>query len=80
MRRVLSLPVAERQKISPPELARRWGLSPQKILDWIRTGELRAINVSRNRDARKPRFLIDVDAIADFERARAFGDPITRAK
>ena len=59
-----------RRKLTPPEVGRLWGVSPDRIVHWIRTGELRAINVATKRDGR-PRFLIDLDDLADFEAGRA---------
>lgn len=58
------------RKISPPELARQWGLSADKVLAWIKTGELRAIDAATRRGGR-PRYLIDIADIAAFEVARA---------
>lgn len=57
-------------KLSPPELAKRWGISPDKVLSWIRSGELRAMNAATRRGGR-PRFLIDEQDIAAFEARRA---------
>ena len=59
-----------RTKLSPPQIARRWGVSPQKILAWIGSGELRAINAATRLGGR-PRFLIDVADLAVFEQRRA---------
>jgi excisionase family DNA binding protein len=59
-----------RKKLTPPELAALWGISPEKVLAWIRAGELRAVNVATRRNGR-PRFLIDESDLAEFERARA---------
>jgi hypothetical protein len=61
----------ERKKLTPPELAAQWGLSADKIIEWIRRGELRAINVA-TRAGRRPRFLIDLIDIAEFEARRQF--------
>ncbi|MCH7728445.1 MAG: helix-turn-helix domain-containing protein [Planctomycetes bacterium] len=52
------------------KLARRWGISPDKVLAWIRSGELKAIDASTRRGAR-PRYLIDEADIRAFEAARA---------
>jgi len=60
----------ERKKITPPQLADRYGISPDKVLVWIRSGELRAIDASTKRGGR-PRFLIDESDIEDFEKRRA---------
>jgi len=56
-------------KMTPPELARRWGVSPDKIVFFILTGELRAIDASLKRGDR-PRYLIDVADIEAFEADR----------
>jgi hypothetical protein len=64
----------EKRKVTPPELARRWGVSADKITFWIVTGQLRAIDVSMRRGER-PRYLIDEDDIAAFEAAREVAPP-----
>ena len=61
-------------KITPPRLAEKWGISADKVLAWIRSGELRAIDASTNRGGR-PRYLIDVDDLAAFERSRSIVPP-----
>lgn len=60
----------ERVKMTPPQLARQWGVTVDKVLTWIRSGELAAIDASTRRNQR-PRFLIDVSAVEAFERSRA---------
>src|SRR5262249_40099423 len=61
----------ERTKLTPPELARRWGVAVEKILQWIRTGELRATNFASSLALKRPRWKIDMaDALA-FEQHRA---------
>lgn len=57
-------------KLTPPELARLWGISPDKVLTWIRRGELRAINVATTRNGR-PRYLIDIEDVQMFESRRS---------
>jgi hypothetical protein len=57
-------------KLTPPQLARFWGVSADKILVWIHSGELRATNLAMRRSGR-PRWRIDLaDALA-FEAGRA---------
>ncbi len=69
-----------RTKLTPPELARRWGVSPDKILAWIRAGELRAFNAAL-RSTGRPRWLIDeVDAICFQQRRAATPTPQTRRR
>ena len=56
--------------ITPPELAKRYGVSPDKVLGWIRNGELRAINVATKPGGR-PRWRISESDIELFEVRRA---------
>jgi hypothetical protein len=62
--------VIERRKFSPPQVARMWGVSTAKIIGWITSGQLRAINVSEG-PKKRPRYLIDRADIQTFEAARA---------
>jgi hypothetical protein len=64
------LPLGQRQKLSPPQLARLWGVDAVKVARWIESGELRAINAATNVGGR-PRYLIDRADIAAFELRRA---------
>jgi hypothetical protein len=66
--------ISERQKLTPPQLGRLWGLDPNKIIRWILSGELRAINAAARASGR-PRYLIDRADIAAFEHQRAVGAP-----
>ena len=67
-------------KLTPPELASRWGISVDKVMTWIRSGELRAINAASAGRNHRPRFLIDLDDIADFERRREVVPPPPKAR
>ena len=51
-------------------LADRYGTTTQTILNWIRRGELKAINIGRTPNGRKPRWRIPESAVAEFEAAR----------
>jgi hypothetical protein len=68
---------ATRTKLSPSELGAQWGKKPATIIALIKAGELRAIDASLG--SGKPRFLIDLDDIAAFERRRQVGAPRERA-
>ncbi|MDP6558283.1 MAG: helix-turn-helix domain-containing protein [Pirellulaceae bacterium] len=59
-----------KRKLTPPEIARLWGITSDKVLAWIRSGELRAIDAS-TKCGDRPRYLIDVDDLAAFERSRS---------
>jgi excisionase family DNA binding protein len=52
------------------EIADRFGVDPHTVLGWIRSGELRAINVGRKPGARKPRWRITAEALTTFELCR----------
>jgi hypothetical protein len=72
--------VASRKtKISPPQLAAQWGVDVAKVLTWIKSGELRAINLATDRNGRC-RYAIDVGDIAVFEAARAVQPPAPRIR
>jgi hypothetical protein len=52
------------------DIRQRYGVTIQTVLGWIRSGELRAVNVSRHPESRKPRWRISEEALAEFERDR----------
>ena len=68
---------SRKTKLTPPELAKLWGIDVQKVLHWIKSGELRAVNLATRRDGR-PRYAIDVADIAIFEASRAVQPPAPR--
>jgi excisionase family DNA binding protein len=70
---------SERTKLTPPEVARLWGISPDKVLAWIRSGELRAINAAMSTRGR-PRYLIDVKDLEDFENRRAVASSVSHVR
>ena len=60
------------QYLSPPEIAKRYGVDPHKIIQWIRRGELIAIDVSSTPGGR-PRYRISPADLAIFEATRTAG-------
>jgi hypothetical protein len=70
---------SQRNKLTPPELAREWGIAPEKVIGWIRSGELAAIDAAARLGGKRPRYLIDREEIARFEARRATR-PTPRAK
>jgi CHAT domain-containing protein len=70
---------SKRTKLSPPQFAAQWGIDVQKVLHWIKAGELRAINLATRRDGR-PRYAIDQADIAVFEASRAVQPPTPRVR
>jgi hypothetical protein len=73
---------ADRPYLTPPEYGRRIGVHRDRIIAFIRRGELRAIDVSEPGTSR-PRYRISPEAIAEFERRRsavALPKPIRRRR
>jgi hypothetical protein len=60
--------------ITPPEIARRYGIKPDKVLGWIKAGELRAVNVAA-RPTGRPRWRITEADLLVFENRRAAKAP-----
>ena len=58
--------------LTPPEVASRLRVSPEKVLGWIRKGELRAVNVG---NGFRPRYRIHPDDFEDFLRRREVQPP-----
>ena len=40
------LPNEKSESLTPPQVAKRLGVNPDKVLHWIRKGELHAVNVT----------------------------------
>jgi excisionase family DNA binding protein len=58
----------------------RYAVSVHTVLAWIRSGELRAVNVGRRSGAKKPRWRITQEALEAFEALRTPGPPPARMK
>lgn len=62
--------------LTPPQLAKQLGVDSQKVLTWIRNGELRAVNVAE-RLTMRPRWRISSAALEEFLRRRESSPPVT---
>lgn len=62
------------QKLTPHQVAERWGVSPDLVRTHINTGHLRAIDVRRPW-SKRPIYLVDVADLAAFEHSRALPPP-----
>ncbi len=58
-----------RRNLTPPKIASQYGVATSKVLDWIRSGELVALNLA-NRNCQRPRYSITPEALDQFERNR----------
>lgn len=56
------------------EVAQRYRVGEDKVRCWIRHGELAAVNTASSLCGR-PRFVVPVDALAEFERRRSPAKP-----
>lgn len=52
-------------------IAERYGVTEATVLAWIRSGELRAVNVGRRAGAKKPRWRVTAAALEAFEQIRS---------
>ena len=63
--------------LTPPQVAKRYGVSEEKVIGWVRRGELRAINLAARRTGR-PRWKIAFADLMAFESGRS-AVPVQRA-
>jgi excisionase family DNA binding protein len=60
--------------LTPPAIARRLGVHPDKIVSWLKSGELRGVDVATRLGGR-PRYRVDPDDLEDFLERRAVTPP-----
>jgi excisionase family DNA binding protein len=66
--------------LSVQDLCDRYRVSEHTVLAWIRSGELRAVNVGRHLGAKKPRWRITQEALEAFELSRTPTPPPPRMR
>ena len=59
------------QMLTPPRVAERLKVSPEKVITWIRSGELAAADVSLRPGTGRPRFRVDPQELDAFLRRRS---------
>ena len=57
--------------ITPPVLAKRWGVKITKIYELINTRQLRAYNLAVDPNGQRPRYRIKIADVEEFERTRS---------
>ena len=62
------------------DVCERYGVGEHTVLGWIKSGELRAVNVGRTPGSKKPRWRITPEALAQFELSRESGAPPATTK
>jgi excisionase family DNA binding protein len=60
---------------TPPSMAKLLGVDADKVLGWIRTGELKAFNVA-TRSSGRPRWRIEQEALDEFLQRRQSPAPV----
>ncbi|MBN2291804.1 MAG: helix-turn-helix domain-containing protein [Pirellulales bacterium] len=65
---------------SPKELAERYEVATDKVIAWIRSGELSAFDVGSKPGSQRPRYRISENAIESFEIARSIQPPTPRTR
>ena len=60
----------EAEMLTPPQLARRWGIAADKVLQLINSGQLKGVNLAVNPNGR-PRYRIYLSEVKRFEQARS---------
>jgi hypothetical protein len=69
----------EKELLSPPQLARKWGIAPYKVYKFIAAGELPAINMS-SPGAKKIHLRVERHEAEAFLRRRAVNAKLRRPK
>jgi excisionase family DNA binding protein len=67
------------EMISPPALAKKLRVHPDKIAQWIRTGELVAVNIATTPNGR-PRYKIREEEVERFLESRSTKPPAPKPK
>lgn len=62
------------EMLTPPALARKWGVASDKVLALINSGQLKAINFALNPKGR-PRYRISEEEIQRFQESRTARPP-----
>jgi hypothetical protein len=56
--------------LTPPEVGRRWRIKAERVISFIKSGQLRAMDVASPTSTR-PRYRIDMAAVLEFESTRS---------
>lgn len=64
---------------TPPQVAAKFCCKPETVIGWIKSGELKAINIARL-GSMKPRYRVSPEALELFELTRAVvpREPVVR--
>ena len=62
--------------LTPPQVAERFRVSPDKVRSWILSGQLRAIDISTHPEIGRPRWRIYPTDLIAFENSRMARPPV----
>jgi hypothetical protein len=68
------------KRLSVEQVAERLAVSTRQVNRLIEAGELKAFNVSLNRDAKHKKHVVDIQDLEEFEQSRRTGQRITTPK
>ena len=68
------------EMITPPQLAKRWGVAPDKVLALIHSGELVAVNLAINPRGKRARWRVSLTEVERFEEARSSKPPAPKTR
>lgn len=60
-------PAPQSEMLTPPQVAKRYGVSPDTVRGWIASGDLRAVSVGKGS---RVRYRVPVDALEEFAAKR----------
>lgn len=63
-------PDSSAEFVTPPQLAKRLGISEDKVYAWIDSGQLRAVNLAEHPHSERARWRISQEAIEEFLASR----------
>ncbi len=66
--------------LTPPEVAERYRVSPDKVRAWILAGQLRAVDVSSKPGIGRPRWRVSPSDLIAFENSRTVSAPVKPAR
>ena len=66
--------------LTPQQYACKLGVCVPSVLNWISTGQLRALDVSAKSGTGRPTWRIPADAICEFELRRSARQPVKPAR
>ena len=66
--------------LSVKDVCERYSVSEGTVLTWIRSGDLRALNVGRKLGGKKPRWRITESALQAFEQLRTPTPPAPKTR